>query len=104
MEKIMKSRTVIFITVCSILLSSNIQAGNIDQDLQINSNETIIVAQENPPANVVNPEVPFPSIDFVILLAIGVFFARKHQTLAKKQLNLLKKNKNNPNSIAENPG
>jgi hypothetical protein len=38
--------------------------------------------------------MPFPSIDFVILLAIGVFFARKHQTLAKKQLNLLKKNKN----------
>jgi len=100
----MKKIMIIFLTVCGIVLSNNIQAKNIDNinGVWLNNNRNgLVVTKDILLPDKSNTELPFPSADLMLLAIIGVFLARKHQSLAKKHCDLAKKHKDNfnPDSV-----
>ena len=97
----MKKNIFLILTISILVLTNSTLANNNDQ---INNNEQTkntesLAKTQN--ISVANSEVPFPTSDFIILLFIGLFLAKKHQSLAKKHRDLVKKHKIdiNPDSI-----
>lgn len=97
----MKKTLIILLTLCGIMLASNIQAKNIDFNNGSSQNEnsanlTTLNDASNPSGS--NTTIPFPATDLMILAIIGFFFAKKHQSLAKKHRDLTQKKQSDTNT------
>lgn len=93
----MKKTLVLFLIACGIVFTSNIQAKNLDNINEVwqnSSSQSLVATQDISEDRDLNTQAPLPAsglIILIILIIVGLFFAKKHQNLAKKHQNLAKK-------------
>lgn len=92
----MKKTLVLFLMVCGIILTSSIQAknlDNIDGVWQNKNNQSLTEIKDISESSDLNTNANLPRASIlVILVIIGFFFAKKHLDIAKKHRDFTKKN------------
>jgi len=90
----MKKTLILFLMICGIVLTSSIQAKNLDNSNEVwqNENTPILTAtQGTSEASDLNTPASPPAAGLLILAIVGFFFAKKHQNIAKVHRDLAKK-------------
>ena len=90
----MKKALVLFLIICGIVLTSNIQAknlDNIDGIWQNKNSQSLTTTRDTLEPHGLDAKVNPTTPSLIILIIIGFFLAKKHQNLAKKHRNLAKK-------------
>ena len=90
----MKKTLVLFLLVCGIVLTSSIQAKNLDNingAWQNKNSQSLTTTQDISDPGALNTKDTFSRFSLIILVIVGFFFAVKHQDLTKEYRDLAKK-------------
>lgn len=90
----MKKTLILFLMICGIVLTSSIQAKNLDNSNEVWQNEnppSLTATQGTSEASDSDTKTTPPASGLLILALVGFFFAKKHQSIAKERQDLAKK-------------